>query len=167
MQTARGGVGTAAELPARMEFGVDHLNPRQPGLRLLVDRNPATVVMHFSGVVGVQSHLDAGCRSGQGLIDTVINDLPQAMHQPPCVGGADIHAWALADRFQPLQDQEVLGVVGLVDGRSFSYDGVVMAFANVPRPTDHSGSNTPRRLAHITTRLTSVETAGAITTGMV
>jgi hypothetical protein len=38
------------------------------------------------------------------------------VHQAAGVGGADVHARALADRLEPLEDEQVLGVVGVVDG---------------------------------------------------
>ena len=46
----------------------------------------------------------------------VVDDLPQAVHEPAGVGGADVHARPLADRLEPLEDEQVLGVVGVVDG---------------------------------------------------
>jgi hypothetical protein len=33
------------------------------------------------------------------------------MHETPGVGGTDVHARTLADRLQPLEDEEVRGVV--------------------------------------------------------
>ena len=45
--------------------------------------------------------------AGQRLVDAVVDDLPQAVHEPAGVGGADVHARALADRLEPLEDQEV------------------------------------------------------------
>ena len=50
------------------------------------------------------------------LVHGVVDDLPQAVHQPAGVGGADVHARPLADGLEPLEDEQVLGVVGVVDG---------------------------------------------------
>ena len=116
MQAARRGVRTAAELAARVQLGEDHLDAGEPGLGLLVDRDAAAVVVDLGGAVGVQRDVDPGAVAGQRLVDGVVDDLPQAVHQPAGVGGADVHARALADGLEPLEDEQVLGVVGVVDG---------------------------------------------------
>ena len=67
----------------------------------------------------------SGCRvtcdgvrgAGERLVDAVVDDLPQALHETAGVGGADVHARALAHRLEPLEDEEVSGVVGVVGDR--------------------------------------------------
>ncbi len=67
----------------------------------------------------------SGCRvtrievqkPAERLVHAVVDDLPQAVHQAPGVGGADVHAGTLAHRLEPLEDEEVLSVVGVVDDR--------------------------------------------------
>src|SRR5699024_1211433 len=46
------------------------------------------------------------------LVDGVVQDLPQAVHEAAGVRRADVHARALADGLQALEDLEVAGVVG-------------------------------------------------------
>ena len=53
--------------------------------------------------------------AGQRLVDAVVDDLPEALHQAAGVGRSDVHARALADRLEALEDQEVGGVVAVVD----------------------------------------------------
>ena len=115
MQAAGGDVGAAAELPAGVQLGEDHLDAGQPGPRLLVDRDAAAVVVHLGGAVGVQRDLDVVRGAGQRLVDAVVDDLPQAVHEPAGVGRADVHAGALAHRLEALEDQQVRCVVGVVD----------------------------------------------------
>ena len=111
VQTAGCRVRAAAELPARVQPGVDQLDPGQAGARLDVDRHAAAVVADLDRPVVVQGHLDAVAVPAQRLVDRVVDDLPQAVHEPARVGGADVHAGTLADRLEPLEDLEVVGGV--------------------------------------------------------
>ena len=115
MQSAGGDVRAAAELAARVQLGEDHLDPGQPGLGLLVDRDAAAVVVHLGGAVRVQDDVDAAAEAAERLVHRVVDDLPHAVHQPAGVGGADVHARSLADRLEPLEDEQVVGVVRVVD----------------------------------------------------
>ncbi len=114
VQTAGRDVGATAELAAGVELGRDHLDAGEPGLGLLVGRDAATVVVDLHGVVRVEGDLDPVGRAGQRLIDAVVDDLPQAVHEATGVGRADVHAGALAHRLESLEDEEVGRVVGVV-----------------------------------------------------
>ena len=81
VQAAGRDVGAAAELAAGVQLGGDHLDTGQPGLGLLVGGDAATVVVHLDRVVGVQGDLDAVRGAGQRLVDAVVDDLPEAVHQ--------------------------------------------------------------------------------------
>ena len=117
VQAARGDVGAATELAAGVQLGGHHLDAGQPGLGLLVGGDAATVVVDLGRPVGVQGHLHGVRGAGQRLVDPVVDDLPQALHQTAGVGGADVHARPLAHRLEPLEDEEVSGVVGVVGDR--------------------------------------------------
>ena len=55
--------------------------------------------------------------AGQGLVDGVVDDLPQAVHETALVGRADVHARALAHGLEALEDLEVArGVVAVAGG---------------------------------------------------
>jgi hypothetical protein len=63
----------------------------------------------------VQQDLDPVAEAAEGLVDRVVDDLPQAVHQAAAVGGPDVHARPLADGLQALEDEQVpSGVVGPV-----------------------------------------------------
>src|SRR4029079_18278079 len=83
VQAAGRDVGRAAELAARVQLGEDDLDPGEAGLRLLVDRDAATVVVDLRGTVGVQRDLDQVTSARERLVDAVVDDLPQAVHQAP------------------------------------------------------------------------------------
>lgn len=115
VQAAGGRVGAAAELAARVQLGHHDLDAGQAGLRLDVDRDAAAVVADLDRAVVVQDDLDVVAVASQRLVDGVVDDLPQAVHQTAAVGGSDVHARALAYGLEALEDEEVpRGVVGTV-----------------------------------------------------
>ena len=115
VQTAGGRVRAAAELAAGVQLGHDDLDAGQAGLGLDVDRDAAAVVPDLDGAVVVEDHLDVVAVAAQGLVDGVVDDLPEAVHEAAAVGGPDVHAGALADRLEPFEDEQVpRGVVGAV-----------------------------------------------------
>ena len=94
-----------------MELGKDHLDTAQARLGLNVDRNAPAVVRHLDGAILVESDRDLCAGPGQSLIDGVVDDLPEAMHEPLAVGGSDIHTWTLAHRVQTFQNRQTIGTV--------------------------------------------------------
>ena len=113
VQAAGRGVRAAAELAARVQAGHDDLDAGEPGARLDVDRDAAAVVAHLDRAVGVQVDLDPGAVPAQRLVDRVVDDLPDAVHQAARVGRPDVHARPLADRLETLQDQQVPRGIGV------------------------------------------------------
>src|SRR5699024_5773857 len=114
-------VGAAAELPARVQLRVDHLDAGQARAALHVDRDAAARdaaagVAHLDRAVAVQHHGDGGPVAPERFVDRVVEDLPQAVHEAAGVGGADVHAGALAHGLQAFEDLEVLCVVGGLSG---------------------------------------------------
>ena len=49
-----------------------------------------------------QDDLNLGTVARQGFVDRVVHDFIDQMMQPGFIGRADVHAWALADRLQPI-----------------------------------------------------------------
>ena len=79
--------------------------------------------------------------AGHGLVDGVVDDLVDQVVQPADTGGADVHAGALADGFEPLEDRDRTGVVG-VGGRG---QGVAFQASRDERSGEVShGCNRPR-----------------------
>ena len=107
-------VGAVAELAAGVQLGEDHFHAGQPGLRLDVDGHAARGVAHLDAVVRVQDHVDLGAEAAERLVDAVVDDLPEAVHEAAGVGRADVHARTLPDRLKPFEHREVAGgVVGI------------------------------------------------------
>lgn len=111
VEAAGGRVGAAAELTAGVELGVDDFDAGQALAGDNVDGDASAVVGDGGGVVGVEAHVDSVAVSFQSLIDGVVDDLPEAVHEASVVGGADVHAGALAHRLEAFEDREVPCVV--------------------------------------------------------
>ena len=111
MQAAGSRVGTAAELSAGVQLGEDDLDAGEPGLGFDVDRDAAAVVVDLHRVVRMQDDLDVVAEAGEGFVDRVVDNLPEAVHQTAGVGGADVHARALADGLEAFQHGEMPGGV--------------------------------------------------------
>ena len=111
------GVRSPAELAAGVQLGEDDLDAAQPRARLDVDGDAARLVAHLHAAVRVQHEVDRRPVAAERLVDRVVDDLPQAVHETAGVGGADVHARALADRFEALEHGEMTsGVVGTGHG---------------------------------------------------
>ena len=111
VQATGGGIRTAAELAPRVQLGEDQLDTREPGPGLGVHGNAAAVVADLDRPVATEDDLDTVADAGQRFVDCVVDDLPEAVHQPALVGGTDIHPWAFADRFQAFEHLKVAGGV--------------------------------------------------------
>ncbi len=125
VQAARGRVGAAAEFAACVQPRHHELDPGQPGLRLDVDGDTTPVVFDLGGMIGVQDDVDAGAATGKCLIDGIVDYLPQAVQQPPAVGGSDVHAGALAHRLKPFKHGQMARcvAVGTDFGHRLGADG--------------------------------------------
>ena len=104
-------VAPAAELAAGVEDGEHHLQGRKPRLGLDVHGDAAAVVGDGDGVAFVDGDGDLGAVAGQGLVNGVVHDLIHQVVEPRLAGRADIHARALADGLQALQDLDLRAAV--------------------------------------------------------
>src|SRR5215218_1589411 len=75
-------------------------------------RNAAAVVLDRAAVVRVEDDADGIAVTGEGLVDRVVDDLVNQMVKTTWTGRADVHAGALANRLQALEDGDVLGAIG-------------------------------------------------------
>ena len=113
VQSAGRRVRPRAELAAGVQLREHDLDAGEPGLRLDVDRDAAGAVAHLDAAVGVQDDADLGAVAAERLVDGVVDDLPEAVHEPAGVGRADVHAGALAHRLEALEHGEMAGgIVG-------------------------------------------------------
>jgi len=75
------------------------------------DGNAAAVILHADAAVDVDGDGDLGRGLGQRLVDAVVHDLVDQVVQAVDAGVADIHAGALADGLEPLEDGDGGGAV--------------------------------------------------------
>ena len=68
-----------------------------------INRNAASVVAHHDTEISQQFDLDPAGMAGDRLVHRIVEDLGHKVMQGAFIGAADIHAGALADRFQSLQ----------------------------------------------------------------
>ncbi len=101
-----------AELAAGVEDGQHDLGRRAPLFLHRLDRDAAAVVLDRAAVVRVEDDADAVAVAGERLVDRVVDDLVDQVVQTARAGRADVHAGAFANRFEALEDGDVLGAVG-------------------------------------------------------
>jgi len=122
VQAARDLVAVLVELAARVQLGERDLGGAAPGLVLVVHLHPgrdaAPVVGHADRVVAVDGHDDVVAMPGQRLVDGVVDHLEHQVVQTGAVRGVtDVHARALAHRFQPFKDLDGVAAVVARGGR--------------------------------------------------
>ena len=113
VQTAGHRVATAAELAAGVEDRHDDLDGRLLLLLVDVDRDAAAVVDDAHRAVFADEHLDVIGVTGESLIDGVVDDLVHQVVETAGAGGPDVHAGALAHRFQSLEDLDLVCAVAV------------------------------------------------------
>jgi hypothetical protein len=101
------------ELAARVQNGERQLHGRHLFRGVQVHGNAAAVVHHGDAVVGVDGDVHLVGVAGQRLVDGVVHHLVDEVVQAARAGGADVHARALADRLQALEDLDLASVVVL------------------------------------------------------
>ena len=112
MQTARGFVVVTIKLATSVQHRQHGFQCRFFSLGVLIDRNPATVIGHGDALaIFVQLKRDLGRVAVHRFVDRVIQDLPDQVMQTRRTHAADIHPWSLANRFQALQDNDVVAFV--------------------------------------------------------
>ena len=111
VQAAGDLVAAAAELAAGVQLGERDRDRGQLLAGRGVGGDAAAVVLDADRAVGGEGQHDPVAVAGQGLVDRVVHDLPDQVVQAALAGRADVHARALADRLEPLEDLDRGGVV--------------------------------------------------------
>jgi hypothetical protein len=78
---------------------------------MLQDRNAPAVVTNTHAPVSEQSDFDPGAIPGHGLIDRVVDSLPDEVVKPPRPGRPDVHRGSSPDRLETLEDLDILRFV--------------------------------------------------------
>ena len=80
-----------------------------PGVQ--VDRNASPVVGDLDRPVAMQGDVDLVGEPRRCLVDGVVDQLPDEVHEAVGAGAADVHTRALANSLQPLKGLDGVGVV--------------------------------------------------------
>ena len=111
VQAAREGIVVLVELAARVQLRKNDLYARNFGLGVDVGGDAAAVVAHGGAAVLVKDDVDAVRKAVGGLVDGVVDDLPQNVMEAFGARRADVHAGAQAHGLQPFEDGDVPRVV--------------------------------------------------------
>jgi hypothetical protein len=101
-------VSLAAELASGVQHGEHDLDARLPVLGHVVHRDAAAVVDDGYRTVHMDRDVDLRAEAGQGFVDRVVHHLVDEVVESLGPGGPDVHAGAFPDRFQALEDLDVL-----------------------------------------------------------
>ena len=108
VQAAGNLIAAAAELAARVQNRIDDRDGRQAGLLLHADWDAAAVVPHINDVARQDLDVDAVAVAGKRLVDRVVDDLIDEVVQAARPRGADVHARALPDGLQTLENLDLV-----------------------------------------------------------
>jgi len=114
VQTARNFVGIVVKLAARVQLG--HNNFRCGNTLFLVhtDRNTAAVVADGGRAVGIEDDFGLIAIAGQRFVNRIVQHfVNHVMEAGAVIGIADIHTRAFANRVQPAQNFDRIGVIFL------------------------------------------------------
>ena len=117
VQAAGDLVGVVVELAAGVDLGQHDLQRALAAVGVDVDRDAAAVVDDRDRAVGVERDVDVPAVAGHRLVDRVVDDLVDQVVQAARGRVADVHARALPDRLDPLEDPDVRPGVGRPGGR--------------------------------------------------
>ncbi len=104
MQTAGDLVAAAAELSTGVQDGQGEGRGRKLLAGRDVGRDATTVVGDADRTVVVERDDDGVAVAGEGLVDRVVDDLPDQVVEAADTGRADVHTGTLAHRFQAFED---------------------------------------------------------------
>ena len=95
-----------------MEHGHHDFDAGLPDFRHDIDGNPAAVVRDRDAVVLVDDDVDPVAVTGERLIDAVVYDFEDQVVEAAAAGAADIHPGPLPNALEPLENLDLLCVVG-------------------------------------------------------
>ena len=111
VQTAGHLVRVLVELAAGVQHRHGKLNTRHLLDRVHVHGNATAVVFNGDGIVRVNDHVHAVGVAGQRFVDRVVHHFVHEVVKATRRRGPDVHAGALADRFEPLENGDAVCAV--------------------------------------------------------
>ena len=119
MQPARGLVGAAVELAARVQLRHDDFERGHFGkFRVRVDRHAAPIVEHAQIAALLERDFDEGGVAGDRFIHRIVDHFGEEVMQGVCVSPAHVHPRPPADGLEPLEHFDRGGGVVAFAGRA-------------------------------------------------
>lgn len=118
MEATRDLVSAATELSASVEGGHDDFECGFLLLGVTIDRDAAAIIDHGHNIVTANGAGDGIADSSQRFIDRIVDEFADEVVQAALVGAANVHAGALANGFEALENLNLLGTIRLVHCRS-------------------------------------------------
>jgi hypothetical protein len=107
-------VALATKLSAGVEDRQDDFKRASPSLvSHRGDRNAGAIVGDGAGTVRKEGDVNATASPRHRLVNGVVDKLVDEVVKPPRAGGPDVHAGSVTDRFETLEDCDVLGVIAI------------------------------------------------------
>ena len=111
VQTTRRRVGATAELAAGVKLGEHDLERGDLLSGVQIDRNASPVVGDLDRAITMQGDVDLVGETSRCLVDGIVDQLPDEVHETIGAGAADVHARTLANGLQPFEGLDGVGVV--------------------------------------------------------
>jgi hypothetical protein len=90
-----------------MQFRKDDFYASKSCLGLHINRNTASFVTDFHTGIFVELYLNGAAMTTQSLVDRVVNDFPETVHESARVSGSDIHTGTLTNRIQTFKNGQM------------------------------------------------------------
>src|SRR3990172_8418220 len=81
-------------------------------LGVVLDGNAPPIIGDSGGAVRTQLNIDVFTKTGERLVDAVVDDLVDKVMKTSRAGASDVHARTLPDRIEPLQNGNISSCIG-------------------------------------------------------
>ena len=86
MQPSRCGVGPTSKFATSVQLCENYFNPGKSGLWFNINRDTTTVISNSDASILIELNSDVFAVSSQRLVNAVIDDFPEAVHESAAIG---------------------------------------------------------------------------------
>ncbi len=122
MQPAGDFVAAAAEFTTRVQNSQHYGNRRQAEFLVDADGYPAAVVFDGNDIPGQNFDVNVCTKTGQRLVNGIVDNFIDKVMKPPRTGRADVHARPFSDSFKAFQDLYLARVVFFGNNRIYGFN---------------------------------------------
>ena len=121
VKTAGNLITGSSELSSCMKDGENNFQGGLSRLFLYIYRNSSSIIPYGNGIILMNSYGNGITKSGQSLVYGVIHDFINQMMQTANGGTSDIHSRSFSNRFQSLQNLNLICTVFLRTMKKFCF----------------------------------------------